>query len=65
MMTINGRAADRSGDITVRDLLKAEGFLFPLLIVKINGTYVPRESYETTIVPENAEVHVIHLMSGG
>ena len=64
-MTINGSKADIQGNVTVRELLKTKGFIFPLLIVKINGTFVPREAYETTIVPENADVNVIHLMSGG
>lgn len=51
--------------MTVRDILKACKFTFPLVIVSINGEIVPRTEYDTRRIPDNAEVKVMHLISGG
>jgi thiamine biosynthesis protein ThiS len=40
-------------------------YTFKLLVIKINGTLVKKDKYDTTPVPDGAEVAVIHLMSGG
>ena len=65
MITVNGDPLAHTAGMTVRDLLRARGFIFPLLIVKVNGTLVPRADYDRFPVPDGAEVQVIHLMSGG
>ncbi len=65
MIRVNGESHDYTAEFTVSDLLKAKNFIFPLLIVKINGEFVPRERYKTTRIPDKANVEVIHLISGG
>lgn len=65
MLKVNGESCPISGGLSVQDLLTLKNFIFPLLIVKINGEFVPRESYKSTIIPEGAVVDVIHLISGG
>jgi sulfur carrier protein len=52
-------------DISVRDLLVVQKFTFKMLIIKINGTLVKKEEYETTIIRDGDKVDVIHLISGG
>jgi len=51
--------------MTVADVLAARKFIFPLLVVSINGQHIPREAFATAIVPQGANVVVVHLMSGG
>ncbi|MBI5498635.1 MAG: sulfur carrier protein ThiS [Deltaproteobacteria bacterium] len=51
--------------LTVADVLRERQFVFPLLVVSIDGVHVPRDAFATTAVPERAVVLVLHLMSGG
>ncbi|MCL4810201.1 MAG: sulfur carrier protein ThiS [Thermoanaerobaculia bacterium] len=51
--------------MTVRDVLKAKNYIFKLLIITVNGTLVPRGSYDEAPVPAGADVKVVHLISGG
>ena len=51
--------------MTVRDVLRAKNYIFPLVIVTVDGTLVPRGSYDVASVPDGADVKVVHLISGG
>jgi sulfur carrier protein ThiS len=51
--------------LTVADVLRERRFIFPLLVVSIDGRHVPREAFAATPVPDGATVVVVHLMSGG
>ncbi|MGC4120665.1 MAG: sulfur carrier protein ThiS [Myxococcales bacterium] len=65
MITVNGDPLQHTPNMTVRDVLRARSFVFPLLIVRIDGELVAREAFDQTKVPDGAEVQVLHLMSGG
>ena len=65
MITVNGDPLEHAPGMTVRSLLKAKGFVFPLIIVRIDGELVAREAFDQTPVPDGADVQVLHLMSGG
>jgi thiamine biosynthesis protein ThiS len=65
MITVNGEKVEWHDGMTVRALLQACKYVFPLLIVTIDDTLVQRRDYETTPVPDGANVRVVHLMSGG
>ncbi len=65
MITVNGKPLEWFRNMTVRDILKAKNYTFRMLVTKINGTLVKRADYDTTTVPDNADVQVIHLISGG
>ena len=65
MLMVNGEPLDYTPEMTVADILRVRGYIFPLLIVNIDGVHVPRDRYATTPVPDQADVQVIHLMSGG
>ncbi len=65
MIAVNGERIEWREGMTVRDVLKARRFSFPLLIVRIDGALVARGDYDTTTVPDDSEVDVLHLMSGG
>ena len=63
---VNGESRELpEGTATIRDLLDALRFSFPLLIVRVNGRLVERGAYAATHVSEGDEVDVYHLVSGG
>jgi len=65
MIHVNGDSMEWRSGMTVRDVLDARNFKFPLLIVSIDGAVVPRPDYGTTSVPDGSDVQVMHLTSGG
>jgi len=65
MIQVNGVPLEWREGRTVRDILVARNYKFPLLIVTIGEDLVSRQDYETTTVPNEADVKVVHLMSGG
>lgn len=65
MITVNGSMHPWHEGMTVQDVLEEKRFTFPLLVVRIDGTLVPRGTYSGTAVADGADVDVMHLMSGG
>jgi sulfur carrier protein len=64
-LVVNGDPLDWHEGMTVRDVLKAKNYIFKLLIITVNGTLIPRGSYDEATVPAGADVKVVHLISGG
>ncbi|MBF0501270.1 MAG: sulfur carrier protein ThiS [Candidatus Riflebacteria bacterium] len=65
MIKVNDKPVEYEEGMTVTDVIKKCNFMFPLLIVKIDGVYVTRDTYNTTPVPDACEMDIIHLISGG
>lgn len=65
MIQVNGEAMAWREGLTVHDVLVARNFRFPLLIITVDGELVAPKAYEGTLVPDGAELQVMHLMSGG
>ena len=65
MVSVNGDPVDHVEGTTVTSLLARLKFVFPLLIVRINGTVIDREKYDHTQVSDGDDMEVIHMMSGG
>ena len=51
--------------LTVRDVLETLGYNFPSVLVRINGTIVRRKNWDSTVVPDEAEVEVRPIVAGG
>ena len=51
--------------ISVSEMLYLKKFSFKLRIIKINGTLVTKEKYDSTIILDGDEVQMIYLMGGG
>ena len=65
-ITINNHIkVDWEEGLTVEKMLNKMNFTFKMLIVKINGELIQREEYKTTAIPADADVKVIHMISGG
>ena len=65
MITVNGKETPWVDGTTVASVLKEAGFVFPLLVVRVNGALVDRADYGRHAVADNDKVEVVHLMSGG
>ncbi|MEF3694001.1 MAG: sulfur carrier protein ThiS [Candidatus Cloacimonadota bacterium] len=65
MITVNGNRIDWHEGMTIREILQVMRYSFKLLVIKVDGKLVKRDDYDSTTVPDEAEVLVIHLMSGG
>jgi len=65
MITVNGDPLEHTPGMTVADVLRIKNFIFRMLVVQVNGQIVKRPDYATTVVPDGADVQVIHLISGG
>lgn len=65
MIRVNGDPLAWQPGMTVRQVLAACNYNFPLVIVTIDGNHVSRDAFDTTRVPDGADVKVVHLMSGG
>lgn len=46
-------------------MLSLKKFSFRMRIIKLNGTLIPKEKYDTTIIHDGDEVQMLYLMSGG
>ncbi|NLI76355.1 MAG: sulfur carrier protein ThiS [Candidatus Riflebacteria bacterium] len=65
MLKVNGEKIKYREGMTVTDVIHAMKFNFPLLIVKVDGVYIPRDEYGNRQVPDGSDVEIIHLISGG
>ena len=62
---LNNRLEDWQAGMTIRDILEKKNFTFRMLVVKINGDLIRKSDYDDALVPEKADVQILHLMSGG
>ena len=65
MIYVNGKKVEFLENETVKDLLKRMKYTFPNVVVKINGKLVKRTDFPDTIVPDESNIAVIHMISGG
>jgi len=65
MIKINGRDGEWEENLTVELLLKKCKYTFPLIMVKVNGKYIPKEKYKDILIMDNDDVLVIHSIAGG
>ena len=66
-ITVNGEDyLTAKENITITELLEERNVTNPEMVsVQINGSFVKRKNFSTTVVKENDEVGFIFLMAGG
>lgn len=64
-ISVNKLKMNFKPDETVKQLLKRMNYIFPLIIVKIDNQLIPKEKYSEFLIPDNSEIEIIHLISGG
>jgi len=62
---VNTRTIDWVENETVQALLDRMNYNFPLIIVKIDGTLIPKDEYSNSLIPDGSKVEMVHLISGG
>ena len=62
---VNGKEVEFVEGETIGQLIKRMNFVFPLIVVKIDGELVKKPAFETTKFPDGATIQIIHLISGG
>ena len=65
MITVNGETMPWIEGMTVADILKIRNYIFRMIAVSVNGELIKRRTYEKAVVPDGADVQVIHMISGG
>jgi thiamine biosynthesis protein ThiS len=65
MITVNGETMPWAEGMTVAEILKIRNYIFRMIAVQVNGDLVKRVAYDKTVVPDDADVQVIHMISGG
>jgi sulfur carrier protein len=65
MITVNSEPMPWRRGMTVADVLKARKYIFRMIAVQVNGELIKRRTYDTAVVPDEADVQVIHMISGG
>jgi sulfur carrier protein len=51
--------------MSVSDMLILKKFSYKMRIIKINGTLIPKDKYDSTIIHDGDDVQMLYLMSGG
>jgi len=51
--------------LSVTEMLIQKKFSYRMRVVKINGSLVLKEKYDTTIIHDGDNVQMLYLMSGG
>ncbi len=63
---LNNREEEFTGDkMSVTEMLMLKKFTFRMRIIKINGTLIPRENYDSATIRDGDNIQMIYLMSGG
>lgn len=65
MIHVNETPVPWKEGMTVQDALDAMGYDFVHITVTVNDKLVESADYDTTPVPDNADVRAIHLFHGG
>ena len=65
MIRVNDEQADHYSGMTVAALLRDRGYATAMVAVWIDGEMVPRGLYDTTPVPDGADVEIVLMAAGG
>ncbi len=65
MVTVDGVDIDWREGMTVADLLEEMGDGHDCPVVRLNGTFVARHDFHKAPVPDDTEIHLLHLIAGG
>lgn len=65
MIKIKGESIPWREGITVADLLRDLNDTQHYVVVKIDDKYISRPDFNKTMVPDNSEIFLIPMISGG
>ena len=62
---INGQNRTIAPSLDIQTFLEQEDFLDKKVAVAINGEFVPKTSYSTTLIQEDDDIEIVAPMQGG
>ena len=63
---LNNREEEFSKEIlSVSEMIILKKISFKLRIIKINGVFIPKEKYDSSLIHDGDDVQMLYLMSGG
>lgn len=62
---VNGRSILWEEGMTVQRILEVMNYTFRMLVIKVDGRLVKRDDWSSHLVPQGADVKVIHMVAGG
>ncbi|MBW2589485.1 MAG: sulfur carrier protein ThiS [Deltaproteobacteria bacterium] len=65
MVKVSGKNVPWYEKMTVADLLDDLNDPYKYVVVRINKKYISRPAFKKTLVPDNSEVFLIPMISGG
>ena len=65
MVKVGGKNIPWYEKMTVADLLNDINDPYKYVVVRINKKYISRSNFKKTLVPDNSEVFLIPMISGG
>ena len=65
MITLGGEQVPWRKGMTVADLLQEIADAHQYAVIRVNDRYVSRPSFDTYIIPDNAEIYLMPMIAGG
>jgi thiamine biosynthesis protein ThiS len=65
IIKLNNRDFPWEYGMTVESLMNMKKFTYSRIIVKINGKHIEQEDYTNTVINDEDDVQMIHLLAGG
>jgi thiamine biosynthesis protein ThiS len=66
-ITLNNRSENLENDkpLSISELINIKNFTFKFLAVRVNGTPIKPNEFDSTYITDGDNVIVMHLISGG
>jgi thiamine biosynthesis protein ThiS len=65
MVIVDGEHIAWREGMTVADILEEMGDGHDCPVVRLNGAFVARSDFHRAHVPDDTEIHLLHLIAGG
>jgi thiamine biosynthesis protein ThiS len=65
MINVNGEKHSWYEGMTVADLILSLSNSYNYPVIRINDQYVSKPNFETTMLPDNSDVFLLPMISGG
>ena len=65
MIMLDGEKVPWQSGMTVSQLLQEIADAHQYAVIRVNGKYVSRPSFDRFVIPDNAEIYLIPMIAGG
>lgn len=65
MISVDGKNFPWQEGMTVADLIKKLEDQYHYVVVRVNNKYISKPNFEKTLIPDNAQVHLMPMIAGG